>query len=183
MGPGDTDSPPRVLAGPGRRNLSVVPAGDVCALGIDPGPHTGMCLAGWHVGEALPFLAYAFECDATSAAQLLAMILRSWGHVTRAIQIEEFRQGRKSVQLRGVRAAPVQDEIRLLEGYAFNYDIPVIRRPAAMVKPWADDLRLGKAGMAEPTARYGHARDAARHALYCAVRDLGMPDPLSAEVH
>jgi hypothetical protein len=49
------------------------------------------------------------------------------------------------------------------------------------VKPWATDERLAAAGLLDPTKGMRHARDAARHALFCAVRDFGLPDPLSAK--
>lgn len=52
-------------------------------------------------------------------------------------------------------------------------------RPAATVKPWATDHRLEAAGLLEACAGMGHARDAARHALYAAVRSGIGTDPLS----
>ena len=52
-------------------------------------------------------------------------------------------------------------------------------RTAGEVKPWATDKRLHTAGLLDLTAGMRHARDAARHALYSAVRDYGLPDPLS----
>jgi hypothetical protein len=48
------------------------------------------------------------------------------------------------------------------------------------VKPWATDTRLAAAGLMEPTTGMRHARDAARHALFAAVKTYGLPDPLSA---
>ena len=57
--------------------------------------------------------------------------------------------------------------------------VTVIRRPAGLVLPWATNHRLAAAGLMAPTVGMPHARDAARHALYAAVRDGGMPDPLS----
>jgi hypothetical protein len=49
------------------------------------------------------------------------------------------------------------------------------------VKPWAVDKRLHAAGLLDMTAGMRHARDAARHALFCAVKDYGLPDPLSSK--
>jgi hypothetical protein len=48
------------------------------------------------------------------------------------------------------------------------------------VKPWATDKRLTAAGLLAMTAKMADARDACRHALYTAVHDAGIPDPLSA---
>jgi hypothetical protein len=55
----------------------------------------------------------------------------------------------------------------------------VFLRAAALVKPWATDRRLTAAGLLDPTAGMGHARDAARHALYAAVHLQLTTDPLS----
>ena len=52
-------------------------------------------------------------------------------------------------------------------------------RPAATVKPWATDERLKKAGLLAVCHGMPHAADAMRHLLYRAVRDAGVPDPLS----
>jgi hypothetical protein len=59
---------------------------------------------------------------------------------------------------------------------------PVKIRSAAEVKPWASDKRLERAGITGNSAVHGKARDsydAARHALYCAVWDGKMRDPLA----
>ena len=54
----------------------------------------------------------------------------------------------------------------------------VYLRSAAEVKPWASDTRLAAVGM-NISSSMRHAGDAARHALFAAVRDCGLPDPLS----
>jgi hypothetical protein len=51
------------------------------------------------------------------------------------------------------------------------------------VKPWATDERLEAAGLLDLTKGMRHARDAARHALFTAVKDGGVPDPLSKHAH
>lgn len=169
-------------------------AGDViCVLGIDPGPHTGMCLSAWArtgtvAGVAAPvrpelLVSLAFECGMASAGPLLTMILRAWPHVIGSVAIEEFRRGPRSVRLRGANAVTIGDEITQLRLIAAGYGLPVVVRPAVTVKNWADDARLAKCGLLDPTNGLGHARDAARHALYCAVKDLGLADPLSKNVH
>lgn len=53
-------------------------------------------------------------------------------------------------------------------------------RAAGAVKPWATDKRLAEAGLLSATQALPHARDAARHALFAAVKTGLMPDPLSA---
>ena len=54
-------------------------------------------------------------------------------------------------------------------------------RSASEVKPWATDDRLEKAGLLAATKGMRHSRDAARHALFAAVHDGGLPDPLSKD--
>jgi hypothetical protein len=53
------------------------------------------------------------------------------------------------------------------------------QRNASQVKAWATDARLDAAGLLAATKGMTHARDAARHALFAAVHDGGIPDPLS----
>ena len=61
----------------------------------------------------------------------------------------------------------------------YSDTVSVVLRPAGAVKPWATDHRLGDAGLLTLTQSLPHARDAARHALYAAVKAGLMPDPLS----
>ena len=53
-----------------------------------------------------------------------------------------------------------------------------IWRSASDVKPWARG-RLARAGLLDMTVKSVDARDAAMHALFSAVHDAGLPDPLS----
>lgn len=50
---------------------------------------------------------------------------------------------------------------------------------AAEVKAWATDRRLLAAGLLTETTSMPHARDAARHAMFTAVKIGWMKDPLS----
>jgi hypothetical protein len=62
-----------------------------------------------------------------------------------------------------------------------EHDCSLFTRTAALVKPWATDRRLAAAGLLEGTKGMGHARDAARHALYAAVHMGLTGDPLSTK--
>jgi len=61
--------------------------------------------------------------------------------------------------------------------------VPVFTRRAADVLPWinAGDERLARAGLLDAVspATMRHAKSAAWHCLYCAVRNCGIPDPAS----
>lgn len=54
-------------------------------------------------------------------------------------------------------------------------------RSAAEVKGWATDERLKAAGILDKLQGMRHAKDAARHALFHAVRSGVLVDPLSKE--
>ena len=59
---------------------------------------------------------------------------------------------------------------------------PMHVRPAVTVKRWATDKRLEAAGLIGPTRGLPHARDAARHALYTAVKAGVTRDLLSVKI-
>lgn len=160
------------------------------ALGIDPGPHTGLYAAWWdprprpdgREGWTLEHC-IARECAAADAAAALHEMLR--GHEgdwpVHTAGIEAFVARRKSVKLHGVRANHVVVQVSELTGVLAGYGIPVMARPAGMVKPWATDKRLEAAGLLEAAGSSPHVRDAGRHLLFSACQ-AGLPDPLSAMV-
>ena len=94
---------------------------------------------------------------------------------------EQFVIGKASMRSGspGARTRDMVGEL-LNEATKYNRTYPV-QRPAVTVKQWATDKRLKAAGLIDPTKGCTHARDAARHALYCAVHDAGIPDPYSKE--
>jgi hypothetical protein len=157
--------------------------GRVTALGIDPGDVTGMLLASWAPGQRRADFARAFQCDRESAPDLLRWILRDHGYTISCGQVEEFRSGSRSVRLRGTNATAIRDEVAELTGIAADFGpacgVVLTARPAVTVKKWASDARLQAAGLLDVTAGQTHARDAARHCIYCATHDRGRSDPLS----
>lgn len=146
-------------------------------IGLDPGPLPGIAWLRFDQGQAL-------RCDLLQVTpDALLPVLRS---LTRqplrgvaAIAVERFvvrhRAGRSSTPKAG---DATRDMVGLVTGWAGRHGVALHQRTAADVKPWATDERLAAAGLPDvPGMR--HARDAARHALFCAVADYALPDPLS----
>lgn len=151
----------------------------VCALGIDPGPVPGLFLARWRPGEQKAVWARAFQCDAVTVPYLLALLLedRQDDEISCG-QIEEFRTLR-GAGTRGRYASVTREMITVLTGLAAKQGVTLAVRHSSAVFPWAGDRRLAAAGLLEATVQLPHARAASRHALFCAVADGGLADPLS----
>jgi hypothetical protein len=149
-------------------------------VGIDPGPITGIFRIWLEYGHGPTRV---LETEAAQVTpRLMEMVLATLADGDRtAIAVEKFVVGPRAAQ----SATPGAGQTaRLLVGqvadWAFRYELRYHARSAAEVKPWATDTRLAAAGLMEPTTGMRHARDAARHALFAAVKTYGLPDPLSA---
>jgi hypothetical protein len=155
-------------------------------IGVDPGPIPGVVLLQlvtsgdqWSGRSARLVDAQALQVT----PGLLFTVLDGINAQTEieAIAYERFvvgrRAGQSSTAAAGARTRTMVGE---LESWASPSWRKVFARSAAEVKPWATDARLAACGLLEPTHGMRHARDAARHALFCAVKDWGLPDPLSA---
>jgi hypothetical protein len=98
----------------------------------------------------------------------------------RVVAVERFvvrsRAGRSSDAQAGEVTRNLIGQLSIMQGLS---SIEVFLRSASEVKPWATDKRLTAAGIEGLTAMR-HAADAARHALFAAVKDCGVRDPLSA---
>ncbi len=152
-------------------------------IGIDPGGTTG--LARLDLDGVLmrrPFVAYHHIEQATPAEVLPAVerLIGARDPDGVLLAIEDFvvgmRTARSSHQAAGRTA---RELISTLQHEFLGWGAHVVLRSASHVKPWATDARLDAAGLLAPCKGMGHARDAARHALFAAVRDCGLPDPLS----
>jgi hypothetical protein len=101
------------------------------------------------------------------------------------VAIEKFVVRRRAAASSTAAAgATTRDLVGQLEATALDVrrrtaEVRVVLRSAAEVKPWATDTRLEAAGLLSACTGMRHARDAARHALFAAVKDAGAPDPLS----
>lgn len=146
-------------------------------LGIDPGPIPGIVRLQLEYGHGPTRLLEAEALQVTP--RLIFPVLHMLGEGDRTVvAVERFvvgpRASRSSTPTAGSITRTMIEAIREWTG------TDCITRAATEVKPWATDKRLAAAGLLEPlTTGMRHARDAARHALFCAVRDYGLPDPLS----
>lgn len=154
------------------------PENVLVVAGADPGPTTGLILAAWDLDKLELAECLAAECTGAMAPKLLDVLLRTpYGVMARRLGTEEFVARTRSQSLRGASVAGMSKIISELEGTAASHGVPVSLRSAGLVKPWATDKRLIHAGLAGPTEKFTDARDAGRHALFCAVHDCGLPVP------
>lgn len=145
-------------------------------IGIDPGPLPGIVRLQLDQGK----LVDAQALQVTPG--LLVTVLDGINAETEveALAYERFVVGRRAAQSSSAAAgARTRNMVGELEAWANPSWRKVFARSAAEVKPWATDARLDAAGLLDLTKGMRHARDAARHALFCAVRDFGLADPLS----
>ena len=150
-----------------------------CVMGVDPGATTGVChlqIATPCNGEP-PYITsrLVFGCNALAVFPLMQFLMEINEGAARIIAAgERFVPGR-GAGARGPGAAVTRDVIQELAVLPVAWHW----RSAADVKPWATDDRLKAAGLYEITAKMRDARDGARHALFAACHDAGLPDPLS----
>lgn len=140
-------------------------------LGVDPGVTTGIALrtpgGAWHLIQATPEI----------VLPVLDGLALSYGTPS-LVAVEAFVTGFKTRATRN--AGEITRTVLHAVGQWCDHQdrVRMILRPAAAVKPWATDKRLEAAGV--PMLRgMPHAADGARHCLYTAVKEGGIPDPLS----
>lgn len=148
-----------------------------CVVGIDPGPTPGV------VGLNLTLTivnADVVQCRDKTLVPVLNGLWDWYGSEMR-LYVEQFVIGPRSARSRtpsGGKAT--RDLINEITRWAGQHAVRVpTLRQASEVKAWATDARLEAARLLELTKGMPHARDAARHALFAAVKDHGLPDPLS----
>lgn len=153
----------------------------VFVIGVDPGPTTGVTAFHISDGYLLP-PPHVIQCDHGTAhlvVQALLLLRHPW-EARVVLAVERFVVRGRAARSGTVAAGEItRNLIGALQATAHDHGARVIQRAAGEVKPWATDARLTAAGLLTPTKGMGHARDAARHALYAAVRDASLPDPLS----
>jgi hypothetical protein len=148
-------------------------------IGVDPGMTTGVCAL--HIVEQamavepLLYQAYGYE----AAMLLVGALVDDTVWDTGLIAVERFvvsgRAGRSG-------SAAAGHMTRELIGALGTLGVQTFSRNAATVKTWATEKRLEAAGLLAATKGMGHARDAARHALYAGVHESLLADPLSSKV-
>lgn len=148
----------------------------VRVIGIDPGPTPGIVRLHAQDGRLVERWTHVVQCSHNVTAEILGAFLAG-GEYRTIVQVERF-------VVRG-RATPDQsltrDLVGLVQFVVEDVGARYLERGASQVKPWATDERLAAAGLLDATTGMRHARDAARHALFAAVKDGGLPDPLSKE--
>lgn len=157
-------------------------------IGVDPGPTPGICALLWVDGVLTDYriLQINAKGGVRGAVETVVWLLANFpprGVMADRIAVERFVVGRKSVVTGSQDAGQITRDmvgaVQTLGGGLVGDGGRVVMRSAAEVKPWATDERLKKAGLLGAVLGMPHARDAVRHALFCAVSDLGVADPLS----
>lgn len=147
-------------------------------IGVDPGPIPGIVRL--QLADRQPTSLVDVQALQTTPGVLTCLLEALTQDDLAAIALERFvvarRAGRSSTPAAGTTTRGM---IGVVEEWARDGHLHVHTRSAAEVKPWSTDARLEAAGLLEPTTGMRHARDAARHALFAAVRDHGLADPLS----
>lgn len=150
-------------------------------IGIDPGPVTGIVRLRLNRNGLPTTLLGAEALQVTEG--LVAVTLDALNRDASddpAVAIERFVVGPRSARSnRGKDGEITRELVALARDWATRHSLSYHERRAADVKPWATDDRLATAGLLEATKGMRHARDAGRHALFCAVRCYGLTDPLS----
>lgn len=149
-------------------------------FGVDPGPAPGIVML--HIDGRRIQWAHAIQCTAGVSIEIIGSLLTN-GRAAWPLTIiatERFVVGRGS-QRSGKAGRVTRDLVGQLQLLASEHEDGYVERSASEVKPWATDVRLGHAGLLEPTKGMTHARDGGRHALFAAVKHGCLPDPLSKE--
>lgn len=168
---------------------------DICLIGVDPGPVAGVVRLLLHqrVDGQGRYLDQADALQVTPGAieEALNGLVHDYsyreGGWRVVVAVEQFvvspRASRSAHASAGDVTRQALSAVRL---WANSNSFELHVRTASEVKPWATDIRLKRAGLGGGlfglTEGMRHARDAGRHALFCAVRDCGLPDPLSKRV-
>lgn len=150
-------------------------------IGIDPGPTPGLVRLLFVDGVLITV--DVVQCSSSMLMPIALSLLPGKGVLVSEtyLQVERFVIGRASMRS-GSAGAVTRDQVgRLLELATSMGGVYPVQRPATEVKAWATDKRLSAAGLITPTKGMTHARDAARHALFCAVADGKIRDPLSTK--
>lgn len=152
-------------------------------VGVDPGLTTGLFALGlsastsWQLRTADPIAA---QIHGSEGVIPFVETLLARNYTERLVAIEQFVLGTRATRSSSAHAGRVTRAlITEVSRLANDLGVDVFTRSAAMVKPWATDKRLEAAGLLDHCTGMGHARDAARHALYAAVHCGLMGDPLS----
>lgn len=149
----------------------------VRVIGIDPGPVPGLVSIVLSDSPVIDVV----QCTHRVAPDVLRFMLAQTDLPT-LVQIERFVVGRGSMKA-GTAGTITRDLVgQLVEVTNVHREVvaetTLFQRSAAAVKPWATDTRLEAAGLDHHVKGMRHAKDAARHAMFCAVHEKHAADPL-----
>jgi len=159
---------------------------EIRVVGIDPGPVPGFVMRRYIAGGVAD--THVVQVNHQLAPVIFRALLDQYPDIPTVVQIERFVVGRRAGASSSAKAGEqTRNLIGRLQELWENHDSTErgrlgghwFQRSAANVKPWATNERLEAAGLLAPTEGMRHCRDAARHALFAACHDGGVPDPLS----
>ncbi len=156
---------------------------DLYVIGVDPGPQSGIIRLHLVESAAGPFVAHSAAIQVTTTALLDVLEGLVYNQPRVFVAVEQFVVGMRAARSASAGAGKeTRIVLRAVQDWAQVKHFKTYVRTASEVKPWATDTRLDKLGLLDLTVGMRHARDAARHALFAAVRSCGLPDPLSRKV-
>lgn len=151
-------------------------------VGVDPGPIPGVVVLGVD-RDRIRVTPLVLQCEPDTVLRIVGQCLASgFGWQQRVLAVERFVVGSRAAFLATPGAAAItRNMVGAVAAVGEQVaGVQVVLRSAADVMRWASNKRLHAADLFWPTRGKPHARAAARHALYAAVRDCGLPDPLSS---
>lgn len=148
-------------------------------IGVDPGLTTGVFAVTYDDALRLSSEPIALQIHGSEGVvPIVRTLLARKPSFDPLIAVEQFVVGNRASRSSSAHAGRVT---RALIAELHELDEQVFLRSASLVKTWATDKRLEAAGLLDAAKAMGHARDAARHALYAAVHCGLAHDPLSAK--
>lgn len=149
----------------------------VLVVGVDPGPVPG--IVGLHIEDQKILDVDYLQVNHELVGDAITMLLAGSGF-PKLLQVERFVVGARSGRSSSPGAGrTTRDMVGTVTIFGRSGGAVVVQEPAVTVKGWATDDRLARAHIKVPSGMR-HAKDAARHALYAAVKHGHLPDPLSS---
>ena len=134
-------------------------------IGIDPGPKPGLVVLTTYAGRITAVT--KLDGPAPDLSGLDAQLARA-----SLVSMERFVIGRGTARKTKAGTAATIEQVGRLREECSRAGVRLVEHPAGVVKPWATDDRLRAYGC---YVTGNHHRDAARHALYAAVRAGYLP--------
>jgi hypothetical protein len=149
----------------------------IVAIGMDPGPTPGIVRLTYSTDGDL-LMVDVVQCTAHTALDLLEVLLRVTVGTEVYFQVEKFVHNTKGGS--GAAGRITRDMVgSAITMVQTGRNAWVNQRSAHDTKDWATDARLEAAGLLPYVKGMTHAKDAARHALFTAVAEGMILDPLS----